>query len=543
MIRLKLTLIYLSVTIIGVVVTLALLSGAKTNADEALVAEVTRSHLIYEQVKRLRDLQLRDVAQAVAQSEIGSYLAVLKVHRRTMHRIQGEVFKRVPGDDKAGRLKVLESDYDDVHKTMATDLAQRLAVSGHAPFSNPEARAAFVKETMGRLADCQSQSVKQCTYELTRNALVEVAERLRSRPVYGIKPSVLIVADDRNVGLADADRKFYAADSAFAENFAVARQVKKGIIARDIAVVDTPSHKGTFFLTAAPVFDDEHRFLGTVLAGAELDTGLLKSEKKILGRDVTYFDGKKPIRSTLDQRSLERLVIVAKPVDAANPQLHTLQTETTIAQFVPLTGNWSQNNISVAISAGRDSARALDGVTIWIPLVFGLLFVFGTALFMWAVHHFLKPAFEIDSGIHEVISGDRDYMFPDDYSVELWEGMAQSLNQMVGELVGREMVDEEGFDDWARSYLQSAHAEQDAAAQDADEPEDVYYQRIYGRFKSLGEAAGKEPLSYAKFVEKVSRTETALSKRLGLKGVRLEVVDGANGPVLKPVKKPAPTKG
>ncbi len=539
MFRLRLTLIYLALTSLGVVLTLTLLSDAKSTGDARLVSEITRSHLVYDQLKKLRDLQLRDVAQAVAQSELAVYMGVLKKHRKTMHRVQKEVLSRFKGpDQKDARREALVNEYDDVHKTIAQDLADRLWLSrtGDPGVAGTADKAKFVSQTMSMLADCQSQSVKQCTYELARGSLVDVAKRLRKRPVHGVKPSILLIADDRFVGLADADRKFYYHDSRFGERFTVAHQVKKGSIARDIVTVDAGVHKGTFFISAAPIFNPEREFLGVVLAGIELDSSLLKADKKVLGRDVTYFYGKKPIRSTLKPNALDALVIESSPVDDQNPQLHTLQTEQTIAQFIPLTGNWSENKMRVAVSAGRDSARLLDGVTVWIPLLFGFLFVLGVALFMWAVHLFLTPAFEIDSGIHEIINGDKDYIFAHDYKTELWVGIAESLNLMVGELVGREMVDEEGFDDWARSYLKSAHEDDEVSAEGDEESDEEYYRRIFNEFSRLNQAAGKDSLSYAQFVERVARTEKMLSRKLGLVGVRLGVEEGAAGPVLKPVK-------
>ena len=83
-----------------------------------------------------------------------------------------------------------------------------------------------------------------------------------------------------------------------------------------------------------------------------------------------------------------------------------------------------------------------------------LLFVFALIFLLWVVHAHLKPFEEIDSGVHEVIGGNHDYEFRHSYRDGMWASFAQSLNLLVGQLVGREMVDEEEFDRWAKRLLE-----------------------------------------------------------------------------------------
>lgn len=536
MFRLRLTLIYLGLTIAGVLAVLSMLSSTQEKADKRLVNEITRSQSVLAKFNSARQLQLGAMANRVASSRVKTILDVLRRNRKEMHRIQQEVFQRFGGkDDEEKRREALINEYDDVHRAIARSVVDGLKRVESEPFASAQQQDVFVDSLARAFARCQAKSVKACTYEMMRQNLVLVGQRLERDEKWS-RPAILIVADDRFVGLADFKRKNYAFDTKFSEDFSLVRHTQTGQIRHDITTLKSDWYKGVYFVAAAPIFGSQGEFLGVVLVGQELNSSMLLAEKRALGRDVTYLRNKQVLKSTIDsERLLKALHLAALPVDSENPQLANLQTDELIAQFIPLTGNWSERNVQVAVSARRQATGELEDLTLLIPFIFTFLFVVGVALFMWVVHLHHKPVLEIDSGIHEVISGNRDHVFNDKYRSALWSEMAQALNRMVGELVGREMVDEDGFDEWAKSYLNSV---QEASKRNADpaEADEVYYARIFEDYQSISAKHGVEGLSYADFIAKISRTESALLKRLGWESVRIEVHDGPRGPVLKPIK-------
>ena len=75
-----------------------------------------------------------------------------------------------------------------------------------------------------------------------------------------------------------------------------------------------------------------------------------------------------------------------------------------------------------------------------------------------------------------------------------------------------------------------------AKSEMASEPTEAYYQRIFAEFSNGRKAAGAQPISYVRFVEKVVRQEQVLKKQLRAANVRLKVVQTKTGPVFKPIK-------
>jgi hypothetical protein len=205
---------------------------------------------------------------------------------------------------------------------------------------------------------------------------------------------------------------------------------------------------------------------------------------------------------------------------------------------------------------------------------------------MLAIRSHLNALEQVDSGIHEVISGNSNYEFNFDYNDTSLSSMAQSLNLMVAVLVGRDVEErDDGESDWMQSFLdddsrleeaeseeppskQAAVAEVKPAAVEqaapaalakssevaspdaggtaeelsgldaelAIEPAESYYRRIYSEFTEGRKDSGDESISYVRFVEKVVRQERVLRNQLSCRMVRFRVVQRDDGPALLPVK-------
>jgi len=149
------------------------------------------------------------------------------------------------------------------------------------------------------------------------------------------------------------------------------------------------------------------------------------------------------IRSRLsdDHKSEVLNNLPGRSVDAARKAQKTKSLE---IQFVPLTGNYSNHDLWAVITGSRDEVMApIQQIKGYIPLMGIMMFLIGMGLFMWTIRTYTKPLIDIDTGIHEIMNGDHDYEFASDYRDKLWSSMAQSLNRMVGILLGRELEDED----------------------------------------------------------------------------------------------------
>lgn len=552
MLRLRVTLTFLVITLLGVTIAYMFLSARQTSRREALREDVDQSYNAYVQVKRLRDLELRDTAEAVGHSDVVVYLAVLEEFRQQMLEIEGQIYAK-HRDNVEGRIAAVRgmtAFLDEFTRELA-DRMERLR-GPEAWAENP--RDAFIAKSRQELIRCQAQAVSQCFFQFTYYPLMAAVDRVAATNGSGFKPDIVVVTDERFTGIANHGQPKWSDRTRFGEQYPIVRAAAKGRIVRDIGKFEAGT-TGTYFLTAAPLLDGMHHLRGAVLVGKEIDDKLLAQEKLLLGHDVTYFAGQDPIRSTLGPHESAGVKHVAPPLVQGSTENKVVESGDLIADFIPVAGNWSNQTVRVAVSANPSKRlAALSHLKVFIPLVAFAFFVLGTLAFMFVVRGHFLPYQEIDSGIHEIINGNHDYEFPYEYKEGMWASLAQNLNLMVGTLLNREMLDEDEFDVWAEHVLHQG----DAGSADSDElkmsedrgrieqaeatdvlarePADAYYHRIYGEFSKYCEASGREVMPYHRFAEKVVRLERSLREQHQVAAVRLRVEKTERGPVLVPVK-------
>ncbi len=552
MLRLRVTLTFLVITLLGVTIAYMFLGARQTSLREALREDVEQSYNAYVQVKRLRDLELRDTAEAVGHSDVVVYLAVLEEFRQQMLEIEGQIYAK-HRDNAEGRLAAVRgmtSFLDEFTRELA-DRMERLR--GRAAWADTT-RDAFVAKTRQELIRCQAQAVSQCFFQFTYYPLMAAVDHVAATNGSGFKPDIVVVTDDRFTGIANYGQPKWSDKTRFGEQYPIVRAAAKGTIVRDIGKFEAGT-TGTYFLTAAPLLDGMHHLRGAVLVGKEIDDKLLAQEKLLLGHDVTYFAGQDPIRSTLDPRASASVKHAAPPLVQGSTENKVVESGDIIAHFIPVSGNWSNQTVRVAVSADPSKRlAALSHLKVFIPLVALAFFILGTLAFMFVLRGHFIPYQEIDSGIHEIINGNHDYEFPYEYKEGMWSSLAQNLNLMVGTLLNREMLDEDEFDVWADRVLHqgapggepSDELEMSQARGEiervsgkdalAREPADAYYHRIYDEFASYCEDADRETMPYQRFVEKVVRLERSLRDQHGAPSVRLRVQKTDKGPVLVPVR-------
>lgn len=444
MFRLLLSFIYLALTIIGATAVYLGVDDAAEPIDTRLESGVQVGYVGYNHVKRLRDLQLRDTAAGLARSELQAYVAVLEDNRNKMLKLEAEVYGAVPGeaDDEnltAERRKIVEQKEEFV-SAFAESLAQRIeAVRGKGAWEK-QPRAEFVTETRETLVSCNARAVSECFHRFTFHTLERLAKQLRHDNTYGLRPDLVVLTDDRGTGLADADNQKWSNDTRFAERHALMRKVREGGIPRDVMTLE--GSDAYYFVAAAPLFEGE-KFRGAILVGVEIDDGLLREESRALGWQVSYAKNRSLIRSLLPD-DLRAELSNALPGRKEEATRTTTRTENLVLQVVPLSGNYAAHDIAVVLSGNRADAMApIESIRALIPLYGLMMFLVGMALFLWIIRTYTKPLVDIDTGIHEIMNGNHDYEFEAEYQDKLWSSMAQSLNRMVGILLGRELEDED----------------------------------------------------------------------------------------------------
>ena len=463
MFRLKITLI-LAIALAGIAFGASQLIGAGVGEVEARLREdVGHTYLAYERVKRLRDLQLKDVASELASSEVGAYLGALADHRKRMLEIEAEVYQAIPGppNDEAlqdARTAFVKERRGEFLSAFAEDLANRIERTRGAKAWQDKARDEAIAEIKESVAVCNSFGVNNCVYRLSYVPLEALVRDLRAEGRFGLRPDLAILVDHRGVGVADADRPSWSDEVRFGAEHPVATEVKKGVILRDIIKLRDSDY---YFVTAAPIFEQK-QFRGAIVVGVAMDGELLREEGEILGRRVGYLDEKEVVRSDFDDRFASEVRHNLPPAVGEAPRYTNAETDRLLAQFVPVLGNATNNRMQVVLAVDKEAVTAsLHASRTWVWVIAAALFVLGLFFLARFEYVFSRPFVQLDAGMHEVINGNRDYVFSDKHHEAMWVTLANNLNLMVASLTGREIPTES--DHWAENMLDEQNRAEGAA--------------------------------------------------------------------------------
>jgi hypothetical protein len=605
MLRINVVVSFLALTIAVVVSAIVATNHYEDEQNRDLRREVRESQAAYERVKELRELRLHGLSQMVAKSDVSVVLTMLHKdhHGENMGKVEAELrskfssAKNSKGTVKPKvyeeRASFLRSEKKAFLDEFLNDLMTRAAdLRGDAgALWTPEDRASFRATYEEQLVSCMAVNVQTCRHELTLLPLKELSKRIDQGTEYAITPDLLIVTDYQAIGLANPADPNYGEDTRVGEKFKVLtsvlpnKQRKKALsYAHDVVRTDHRS----YFVIAHRVVDDRETTVGSVLVGVEIDEAFVQAEAKALNRNVTYISTRsnKALISSLKGLALTQLQ-QKLPSNKAASAAHLIETDTVVGLYVPLAGYRSKDLTGVVLSESRkDALEMVNTFQTLIPWLGVLFFLLGTMLTMLAIRSHLNALEQVDSGIHEVISGNSNYEFNFDYNDTSLSSMAQSLNLMVAVLVGRDVEErDDGESDWMQSFLdddsrleeaeseeppskQAAVAEVKPAAVEqaapaalakssevaspdaggtaeelsgldaelAIEPAESYYRRIYSEFTEGRKDSGDESISYVRFVEKVVRQERVLRNQLSCRMVRFRVVQRDDGPALLPVK-------
>ncbi|MBD89672.1 MAG: hypothetical protein CL940_05015 [Deltaproteobacteria bacterium] len=437
MFRLVLIAIFALLTVVGGVSLFSAVEQAAEPMEEQLKGRVQLSHKAYAAVADLRNAQLEAMVKDISDSEVQAYLAVLEGNRKGFLQLETDAFGRFPGEQRDERAGFI-ADQAEFLNTVTEDLAKRIEVARGAGAWKDQPRAEFVKQAREDFTSCIAIAVDHCMFEMTRSPLKDEVDSIRNSNRHGTRPDLVVVADSRGTGRADVDRPKWSKVDGFSEQFPLLRKAKSGRVVHDVVELSGKP----YFVAAGPI-SDGGASIGTLMVGVALDGSLLAEESQTLGWKVSYLDGKKLIKTSLSEPRWEELLLNL-PQRSEDPQLALVETDNLMAQVIPLKGAYSNQDVMAVLSADRtELLEPLEDIKAVVPLFSLFGFLVGVIIFITLIRHHTRPLVEIDSGIHEIITGNHDYEFKSDYSDKLWVSFAKSLNRMVGILQGRDLEEDD----------------------------------------------------------------------------------------------------
>ena len=317
---------------------------------------------------------------------------------------------------------------------------------------------------------------------------------------------------------------------------------------------------------AAPIRSRAGAVAGALIVGFVASGMEAAADRDKLGTDVAFFlDGK--IRASSFSKSggesaeevdlSKELFDGAHMADAAaagqmtKPTVVKITGDDFLAAAGPLPGNLTRGKSGFVVLTSLTAAHANIGSVSMLVAVLGLvaLLVAVGAAVLTALR-FLSPLDKIESGVAEVINGNRDYSF--DTPSKDFEGLANALNVMLARLLGRpdpsddELGSSDTGDDSGQQQRWGGELTVDPSATGphtspevlalAEEPEATYLRRVYDEYVAarLQTGEGAEGLSFDGFAQKLQQNELGLRKKYNARLVRFKVVVKNGQTTLKP---------
>jgi hypothetical protein len=300
--------------------------------------------------------------------------------------------------------------------------------------------------------------------------------------------------------------------------------------------------------------------VGALVIGYNASATDAAADRDKLGTEVAYFlDGKihassfrKEGGESAEEKALASSLFTDKLADGAVAGNATpvstvhIGNDEFLAAAGPLPGNLTRSKSGYVVLASLTAARAGLGGVEFLVIVLGLigmLVAVGAAVL--TAMRFLQPLDRIETGVAEVINGNRDYSF--DSPSKDFEGLANGLNVMLARLLGRPdpSDDDLGSSDdgngqaWGGELSVAeptgAHATPEVQAL-AEEPEDAYIKRTFDEYIAARKQTNEsnEGLTLDGFAQKLKQNEAALKKKHNARMVRFKVVIKNGQTTLKP---------
>jgi hypothetical protein len=309
---------------------------------------------------------------------------------------------------------------------------------------------------------------------------------------------------------------------------------------------------------AAPIRSRAGTVAGALVVGYVASENDAASDRERLGVNVAYFlDGKihassfkKEGGESAEEKSLAaqlfdnaRLADAALNGSAGHVQTIKIGTDDYVAAAGPLPGNLTRSKsgfVVLALLTGGTSS-SIEFLVFVLGFV-SLLVAVGAAVL--TAMRFLQPLDRIETGVAEVINGNREFVF--DTPSKDFEGLENGLNVMLARLTGRpDPTDEDDSTGqparWGGELTVDASTTGPQTSPEnmalAQEPEEQYLRRVFDEYIAARKQTneGTDGLNFDGFAQKLRQNEATLKQKYNCALVRFKVVVKNGQTTLKPV--------
>ncbi len=288
-----------------------------------------------------------------------------------------------------------------------------------------------------------------------------------------LEPDMVMVLDNEAIGVAALGKDLYSwFGSDVGEQFPDVRKVASGAPARlDYWMwsFKPAEEKRLYRVAIAPVRRTEaEEPAGVIVVGNMVNDGLAAKARlaaagstlteagaKALGSDsyldsapeIAIFKGETVVASTLDATvqqaatsALSGAGVLSDDVDQDAVHEITLSDTTYLATTRRLQGDGVG---VVALTRVSDWLAPLRSLRVNLAIVGVLILLAGLMVLFFILVRYMKPIEELETGMQEVIAGNKDYHFEALDGHDLQTGLANNLNLMSAYLQGKPMPDDE----------------------------------------------------------------------------------------------------
>jgi hypothetical protein len=456
----------------------------------------------------------RLTGQILAGTDIHILLTFLQENAAQFSEITRKANEDYPGNDKISLDNRIES-ISQVHGNLLGSLIKKVAVEMDLvqhEVSVPGKKKYFdVSEQLEFLKYCLAVSLEQCLHDFTYYPLRNF---LNSHAGSGRRPSDLIlVISKEGTGICSAFNQTFINAQGFDKKYPFVAEALKGTVSTDFVYFD--EFRKHYFVTAVPAVH-KSAVAGVVVVGSALSAQFVDSEMDVTGLEVVFFLGEKIIKSSLSPEESRRFAGISDLYEDDN----------TIAVKTAISGMASAPDLSVVLLQKKEDITGhLDTIIIMMRIVLGILFIAGFFFIPFILHRYMKNLETIEYGLNEIITGNKDFVFPADYKETVPVSLAKSLNIMIHSLMGRIVP---GTSDFTLKIKQEVLVDTDAVPSlhaSWDEPAHIYYTNLYESFikakKELGFLPAEEP--YFQFLAYIMKQEQFFRKKYNIKSVRFKI--------------------
>ncbi len=293
------------------------------------------------------------------------------------------------------------------------------------------------------------------------------------------KPDLYIAVDNRGIGLAALGKdllKWFGDDVSqsypLISEVLVKKEVRTALIRWSFDKSVKPENRPLYLVAMAPIrpsVDDDPA--GVVVIGSLINDGNAKAIRAhmagVAGQDVeenaqtkilsssphlAYYYGERIIGSTLDttaqtalqnklfkeQKLMEQEGVEKSATVEINDKKWLVR-----ARALPGKRNDKVPAGFVALTDTSQVVKPLSDPGTYTLIVGVLIGLIGIVLLLVFIQSFIKPLEQVESGIQEVIAGNKEYEFTYNGSNKIAVGLAQQLNLMSAFLQGKPMPDDD----------------------------------------------------------------------------------------------------